>query len=209
EDTAPAFEDRDYTLIAELTGVSGNIVLVTPHPDAPHGRVLGSLRPPPLGGDDYTPREPPPIDRAGSVRLQIRAHLAASGDDASGRSRCVALHYRDLLRERALERRRKLLGGALRKEHKRSQRLAAALGRDLERAERAQQFKEWGDLLAANLSALTRGAAEVTLDNFYDEMKPISIPLDPARSPRENVDRYYRRYKKYRDATDDIETRYT
>ena len=53
-----------------------------------------------------------------------------------------------------------------------------------------------GDLLNANLYRMERGASSVELENFYDEMKPVVIRLNPALSPTQNAQKYYKDYRK-------------
>lgn len=52
-----------------------------------------------------------------------------------------------------------------------------------------------GDLLMANLHAINPGLKEITLTNFYDEEKPISIKLKPNLSPQKNAEALYRKSK--------------
>lgn len=96
------------------------------------------------------------------------------------------------------------LAGVVRHALKKQTRLTAALQRDLSRASDAAQDKIRGDLLAAHFHALRRGLSEIILENFFDDMRPITIPLDPARSPSDNLDRFYKRYRKYSAASDHI-----
>ncbi|MDR0857676.1 MAG: NFACT family protein [Oscillospiraceae bacterium] len=58
-----------------------------------------------------------------------------------------------------------------------------------------ERFRESGDIIKANLHAITRGAAKLTADNFYGEGE-ITIELDTKLSPSENAARYYKRYRK-------------
>ena len=53
-----------------------------------------------------------------------------------------------------------------------------------------------GELLKANLYLIQSGMPSVTVENFYDEMRPVTIRLDPALSPAKNAARYFKEYKK-------------
>lgn len=67
-------------------------------------------------------------------------------------------------------------------------------------AEKARGFerqRELGDLLLANLHRLRRGLTAVVLDDWYaDPPAAATIPLDPALSPQENAESYFRRHRK-------------
>jgi predicted ribosome quality control (RQC) complex YloA/Tae2 family protein len=56
-------------------------------------------------------------------------------------------------------------------------------------------YKSWGDLLMANLHRIEGGAKSATVENFYNENTPITIPLDQNLSPQKNAERYYRKHK--------------
>lgn len=57
-----------------------------------------------------------------------------------------------------------------------------------------------GDLLQANLYRIERGAKSVTVENFYDENRPITIELNPAISPAQNAQKFYKEYNKAKTA---------
>lgn len=67
---------------------------------------------------------------------------------------------------------------------------------DLAQCEAADEYKAFGDLLAANLYHLRKGMDSISLPSFYQPEQQITIPLEPALSPQENVQRYYHRYAK-------------
>lgn len=49
-----------------------------------------------------------------------------------------------------------------------------------------------GDLLTAYAHQVEKGETEVELPNFYDDERPLRIELQPALSPIENAQRYYK-----------------
>ena len=53
-----------------------------------------------------------------------------------------------------------------------------------------------GDLINANLYRLEKGMTGQTLENFYDNNAPIEIKLDPALTPSQNSQRYYKNYRR-------------
>jgi predicted ribosome quality control (RQC) complex YloA/Tae2 family protein len=77
-----------------------------------------------------------------------------------------------------------------------------------DKARGAERQRELGDLLLANLHRLQRGMTEAKLEDWYASPPgPVSIPLDPALSPRENAERYFRRHRKGRRALEHVERR--
>ena len=59
-----------------------------------------------------------------------------------------------------------------------------------------ETLRLYGELITANLHALKKGSTSYTVLNYYDDMRELTIPADPARSPLENANRYYREYRK-------------
>ena len=71
----------------------------------------------------------------------------------------------------------------------------------------AQNFDELrvkGELITANLYRVKGGENSVTLENYYDEYKPIKIILDPRLTPNENAQRYFKKYAKEKRAVEII-----
>lgn len=64
-----------------------------------------------------------------------------------------------------------------------------------------EQLRRMGDIITANLHAITRGQQLLRAVNFYDEaMGEIEIPLKPNLSPQQNAARYYKDYAKAKHA---------
>jgi predicted ribosome quality control (RQC) complex YloA/Tae2 family protein len=71
------------------------------------------------------------------------------------------------------------------------------LKQTLEEAEDAKRFQQFGELITANIYQLERGQTEANVLNYYEEDAPImSIPLDPALTPSENAQAYFKKYTK-------------
>lgn len=67
----------------------------------------------------------------------------------------------------------------------------------VEAGERAEEFKQWGELILAYGYGLAAGAEGLDAPNYYLEGSPIvRIPLDPKLTPSENAQRYFKRYQK-------------
>ncbi len=62
----------------------------------------------------------------------------------------------------------------------------------------AEQWRISGELLTAYLYVAQKGQTEVWLPNFYNEETPLCIALNPALTPLENANAYFKRYAKYK-----------
>lgn len=78
----------------------------------------------------------------------------------------------------------------------RTERKLAIRLHDLKRCENRETLRIYGELLKANLYKLESGATFAEVENYYDEMKPVRIPLNPALSPQKNAAKYFKDYKK-------------
>ena len=63
-----------------------------------------------------------------------------------------------------------------------------------------EKFKVYADLISSNFYKIGKGADSVTVENFYDEMKEIKIPLDPTLDGPSNAAKYYKKYSKLKNA---------
>ena len=67
-----------------------------------------------------------------------------------------------------------------------------------------EDLKIFADLLSINIYKLQKGMEKVTVENIYDNMQEIEISLDEKKSPRENIEAYYKKYKKLKTADEII-----
>ena len=64
-----------------------------------------------------------------------------------------------------------------------------------------ERLRQLGDIVTANLHAITRGQPRLTAVDFYDpDMKEIDIPLSPTLSPQQNAAKFYKDYTKAKNA---------
>ncbi len=59
-----------------------------------------------------------------------------------------------------------------------------------------EALKEKGDLLSAYVYQLQKGMQSVELEDFYHDGQKITIELDPALTPVQNIQHYYKEYRK-------------
>lgn len=73
-----------------------------------------------------------------------------------------------------------------------SNELNLALNRD--------KYKVYADLISSNFHRIEKGSDNVTVENFYNEMEEIVIPLDSKLDGPGNASKYYKKYSKLKNA---------
>lgn len=84
---------------------------------------------------------------------------------------------------------------ALRKERKAAERRAARIESELAEAEQASELQRHGELLKGVLGDLAPGMSEIVVHD-HATGEDLAIPLDPALSPRANLEATFKRYQK-------------
>lgn len=69
-----------------------------------------------------------------------------------------------------------------------------------------QSYSQLADIIMANLHQIPSGATEVSLPNFYNDGKPITINLKKTLSPQKNAEIYYRKSKNQSKEITNLET---
>lgn len=67
-----------------------------------------------------------------------------------------------------------------------------------------EDLKIFADLLSINIYKIEKGMKKISVENIYDNMKEVEISLDERKSPRENIEAYYKKYKKLKTADEII-----
>lgn len=146
------------------------------------------------------PLPPPAADDASSAAADPLGETSLSVRLASRYAPLEVAVARDAEKETLLR--------MLRKERRRRKRTLERVREDLERAQAGEQQRVFGELLQASLAQVRRGMTSIEVVNYFDpELTRVSIELDPARSPRENIERLFKRYKKSKRAVPYIEQR--
>ncbi|MDF7626522.1 NFACT RNA binding domain-containing protein [Lactobacillaceae bacterium L1_55_11] len=81
-------------------------------------------------------------------------------------------------------------------ELKKNQTKRKKLEATLEDSEHADQYKVMGDLLITYPHLVHKGMDSVQIENYYDENRLLTIPLDPRLDGLKNAEKYFRRYRK-------------
>lgn len=70
---------------------------------------------------------------------------------------------------------------------------------ELQDTDKAEEFRQKGELLTTHLNQVPNNQDSVELDNYYTGQK-VSIPLNKALTPSQNAQRYFKKYQKLKEA---------
>lgn len=87
---------------------------------------------------------------------------------------------------------------------KRLERTKEKVQGDLARTAKADTLRREGELLAQNLYRLSRGATSVTLPEYLEDgtTREVTVPLEPKRTPKEEVDWRFHQYRRLQRGAD-------
>ncbi len=131
--------------------------------------------------------------------LPLRHWPGRAEDGFPSVSACLDAYFGRRAEEERFLSLRGSLARLVRDEAARVRRKLKAQEESLAAAESAEAYRLQAELITANLWQITKGMTEVRVVNYYDpEGSEMVIPLDPALSPSENAQAYYRRYQRAR-----------
>ena len=64
--------------------------------------------------------------------------------------------------------------------------------------------KLFGELLLANIYKIKQGMTSITVENWYDDNKPVTVALDKDKSPQANAQTYFKKYSKKKKTTEQL-----
>lgn len=76
--------------------------------------------------------------------------------------------------------------------------------KELKDSEKADEYKVKGELLTAFIYMIKPGMESIKLANFYDNNEEIEIKLKAYFSPSENAQKYFKKYNKLKNATEEL-----
>ena len=204
-------DSAELGLITELMGRAANVVLV-----GGDGRILDCLRRIPLSEHGTRALLPglryelPPIPEgfeqknpAGDEK-KARA-LKTPNTECRSISELLDSRYGAMERQELQRRRAQELVKSVRRTRDRQQRKLAAQAEELRRTERLEDIRRQAELLQANLYRVRRGDRVLECENYYEEDLPlVTIPLDPTRTPQENLNARFREYRKLKGAKEHL-----
>lgn len=149
-------------------------------------------------------------DAESAYLYEIRGGLEAypfklkSREDQPEKCKTLSLAVAEIIRRRQVSRveetEQQAIMQAVTRSVKRLERRVVKLDADIQHASDYEQYKKIGELLTINRSTLRKGMTSVTVDDVYDDhTDTIDITLNPALSPQDNIEQYFRQYRKGRE----------
>ena len=105
-------------------------------------------------------------------------------------------YYAEKDRTERLRTKSKELHKAVHNMYERAVRKQAARQEELAASGKSEKLRLYGELLSANLYLAEKGMKSITVPNWYDEGKEVTIPLDLRFSPSQNAQNFFKNYKK-------------
>ena len=92
----------------------------------------------------------------------------------------------------------RIVSGSLKKIYKKLENINTKL----KECENMDNYRVYGELLTANLYKINshENLSEITLENYYNENVPITIPLDNKINVHKNIEKYFKKYNKLKNA---------
>ena len=192
-----------FTLAVELTGKSGNVILVDSR-----GLVLDALKHFPFESDRVVM---PGVELMALPSLPPGAsvkELNLDKGDFKTWNEVVDAHYSSMKNTHDSSTERTRIRRALRAAQKRLLKKQKNLWADRARAVKDESLASIGEILVSNMASIKKGMAEIEATD-YTTLPPASIivKLDKRLSPQENVQRYFTRSKKAKTALRLLKTR--
>ncbi|MFW6108456.1 MAG: NFACT family protein, partial [bacterium] len=193
-------------ILAELTGRTANVYLLKPD-----GSILAALRSTRKADRDLRPgaayQPPPPAPTSKAAARDRFSEIVESGAKSTY-NEAVDRHYADAEARERLTSRRNGLAARIKAERKRARRLLANLEADAGKAGDADHLRLCGELLKLHLHEIRPHQSAITVPNVFEPDQPdLEIQLQPNLKPQQNMERYFRRYKKLVAAREQLEDR--
>lgn len=127
-------------------------------------------------------------------------HLGGQVKSFESMSACIDLYYESNARDDRLAQKRQNLKKLLNARAHRDRNKLAALEKEFVETHERDRYRIMGDLLSTQIHRIQKGQKEVTLDNFYQPGSQVQVPLNPKKSPWENVEALYKKHTKLKTA---------
>lgn len=201
-------------LVLEIRGGRGHLALL-----GEKGELAATLHPLHRGGREMRPGMPYRFPKGRAEHGAVKALLEnpwrfVEEGDRGGKGHEFPFHasieerYAGLEAREILDERRGALESSLRREVDRRSRAVEKVRQDLLGARRGEECRKKGELLKGAFHRLERGMESIEVEDYFTPgMEKIEVALDPALGPQQNVERYFKRYRKCRRAVPILEER--
>jgi predicted ribosome quality control (RQC) complex YloA/Tae2 family protein len=133
--------------------------------------------------------------------LRMCGQLPASSEQAAAHLKSVADTREELIGKNAYQQAKRRIEKTVSRALKRARKLKNTLMADLQNLPNPKNILERADLLAIHFHKLRQGMTEIRLQNILDpDSTEVVIELDPGKSPKANLDMWYKRAAKARRA---------
>ena len=148
--------------------------------------------------------EPIKIYRDGLFKDFYSINLNELGEDEKVKVKSISSlleeYYNSKFLRDSLGSKSKELKKSVRKHIDKIKRKLSNQANELNTALNREKFKIYADLISSNFYKIEKGANSVTVENFYNDMEEIKIPLDPTLDGPSNASKYYKKYSKLKNA---------
>ncbi|HPR17944.1 MAG TPA: NFACT RNA binding domain-containing protein [Candidatus Cloacimonadota bacterium] len=206
-------QHQEYTLILELIPRYQNIILIQ------NNLIVDCLKK--VSFAENTQRQilpgliysPPPsgfkvVKKAVVYPLKINEKLKLIPAESGGFERInaafEALYYDGFLikrKEQLIQKQAAILHKQIDQKQRKLEKLEAELASTSQESEWLQK----AELLKANLHLIKTGMKQIAVKNYFqDDFPEIEIALDETKTPRQNMDNFFKKYRKARDGKNKI-----
>lgn len=132
------------------------------------------------------------------------SHIKAFSREKGSMNNVLDKYFTKITKARLLGGHQQSLLQTIRKETGRLKKKITLYHKSLETADNADKYRNFGELITANLYQLGQGA-EARVQNFYDpDAKEITITMDPSLTPSQNAQSYFKKYLKAKNTRDSV-----
>ncbi|MCL2446631.1 MAG: NFACT family protein [Oscillospiraceae bacterium] len=180
-----------FSLLAEFTGRHANIIVLRED-----GTILEAIRRVDFSQSTRAILPGLPYEMPPNNTTQPSELIPPNIGDCESYSHFLAQHFAQADQTQRQKQRMAELLKLCETRAARAKRRAETQARDLAVAENREHLRVAAELILANQHRLQRGATSYELENYYDENRPLTIAADPALSPAQNAQRYYKKFNK-------------
>ncbi len=192
EDSGEGDDPIRMTLVAELTGKSGNLILID------KDNIIMDAKRYFRAAESQRTVEPGqllvPLPARETIKVEKTEVTPEEGESWNA---AVDRFYSGETDTGELKTEKKRLRKAIKSADKKATRKLRNLREDKEKAAENRDKQRLGELILANMGTIKKGLKEAELDDFYEDPPiKINITLDPKLDAKGNAERYFRRGKK-------------